>query len=343
MKKLYISLGSIIAIAAIGTTGYFTYKNQQQLQPAQPTSKLHSTARPVAAQHTAKPAAVLATHNTKTIKPTVASKENTKLSNKVAQSAYKKQLQLAVQQNLDIANASVGRVFAKIQAAYHPANTKVIKQTPKPKTQVAKHALTPAKQTIQAQAETPAAGFQVAGVNSHALKLGLNAYNKLKKEGKVHGPYLTVVDFTKPSTDPYRLSVINVDTHKLVMHGLVAHGKGSGGLKATRFSNHFGTEASSLGAYVTTGPFYGKHGLSLHISGVEKGVNNNAAARTIEIHPAPYVSESFIKQTGRLGRSWGCFAVNPAFSKTLVNTIKNGNVIFAYASQEDSDPFVHMA
>jgi hypothetical protein len=47
------------------------------------------------------------------------------------------------------------------------------------------------------------------------------------------------------------------------------------------------------------------------------------------MHTADYVSESFIRQTGRLGRSQGCFAVERAVGDTLINQLKNGAYIIA--------------
>ncbi len=187
------------------------------------------------------------------------------------------------------------------------------------------------------------ASFQLKGVDPEALKLGLNGYYKMQKEGKTNSPYLTIVDFTKPSTDHQRLTVIDVPMHRIVMQTLVAHGSKSGNLYATHFSNAFQTKMSSLGVYLTGQTYAGKHGYSLHVNGEEPGVNSNAAARAIEIHPANYVSDSVIKRQGRLGRTWGCFGVNPEKSKQLINLIKNKSVLFAYADQEKTDPFVNLA
>jgi len=59
-------------------------------------------------------------------------------------------------------------------------------------------------------------------------------------------------------------------------------------------------------------------------------LNDHALSRAIVIHGAPYVSEVFGRQIGRLGRSWGCPAVRPEIARTLIDTIKGGTAVFAY-------------
>jgi hypothetical protein len=39
---------------------------------------------------------------------------------------------------------------------------------------------------------------------------------------------------------------------------------------------------------------------------------------------------SFIRSTGRAGRSWGCPAVAQSIASSLINQIKGGSVVFAY-------------
>lgn len=92
-------------------------------------------------------------------------------------------------------------------------------------------------------------------------------------------------------------------------HTLVAHGRNSGELYADKFSNTPNSNQSSLGFYVTGSTYIGKHGTSLKLHGVEKGINNNAESRAIVMHAADYVSETFIKKVGRPGRSFGCPAI----------------------------------
>ena len=80
---------------------------------------------------------------------------------------------------------------------------------------------------------------------------------------------------------------------------LVAHGRGSdpdhsGFLE--RFSNDFGSYATSNGTY-TTGDYYnGKYGLSMKVRGLD-WTNNNAEPRAIVIHNAWYAEPEMIAHT----------------------------------------------
>ncbi|MGR5543446.1 murein L,D-transpeptidase catalytic domain-containing protein, partial [Vibrio campbellii] len=42
-------------------------------------------------------------------------------------------------------------------------------------------------------------------------------------------------------------------------------------------------------------------------------------------------TESFIKQNGYLGRSWGCPALPPELARDIIDLIKDGSVIYATA------------
>lgn len=177
------------------------------------------------------------------------------------------------------------------------------------------------------------------GLSTHVLTEALNSYNWAKAHNDVKNPnVLTVIDYSKPSTQK-RLWVLDLKNHHVLMHTLVAHGSGSGNLYADRFSNSFQSHETSLGVF-TTGlrPYYGKHGRSLRVHGLEQGVNNNAYPRAIEIHGASYVSPTFIHETGRLGRTWGCFGVSLSKAKQVVSDTVGGSVVFAYASPENNDP-----
>lgn len=180
---------------------------------------------------------------------------------------------------------------------------------------------------------------QGAGLSSHVLQAALNGYSWAKAHGDVHNTnVLTVVDFTKPSTEK-RLWVLNLKNDTVMTRALVAHGHNSGYIDATHFSNAFNSHESSLGVY-TTGQsvYYGHHGRSLKVYGLEKGINNHAYARAIEIHPANYVNPNDIKKYGRIGRTYGCFGLNPQVAQKIITQTKGGSVLFAYASPEDNDP-----
>ncbi len=176
-----------------------------------------------------------------------------------------------------------------------------------------------------------------AGINPKALQMGMKAYKWAQEHGKVNKPYLTIVDFSLPSKDR-RLWIVDVKNDKVLANEYVANAKNSGVFKAVRFSNSPGSRESSLGVYETASTYIGKHGNSLRVIGLEKGINNNAYARAIVVHPAPYVSTAFAKANGREGNSWGCFALSPRVAPKVISLIKNGSVIFAYAPQENSDP-----
>jgi hypothetical protein len=76
--------------------------------------------------------------------------------------------------------------------------------------------------------------------------------------------------------------------------------------------------------------YNGKHGLSLRLDGLEKGINDNARNRGVVMHAADYVSNSFVKNNKRLGRSQGCPAVPVALSKEIISAIKDKSCLFIY-------------
>jgi hypothetical protein len=144
---------------------------------------------------------------------------------------------------------------------------------------------------------------------------------------------ITVIDYSLPSTEK-RLFVIDLANKILLYNCLVAHGKNSGENIANSFSNVPRSLKSSLGFFVTAETYNGENGYSLKLDGLEKNINDNARTREIVIHGAEYVSEKYIKQYGRLGRSWGCLAVPPEILKELVGKISNGSCLFIYADDK---------
>jgi len=158
--------------------------------------------------------------------------------------------------------------------------------------------------------------------------LGHNKIENLHKKNIV-----TIIDFSKPSTEK-RLIVVDVEKKQLISKCFVAHGKNSGDNFAKSFSNQSESLKSSLGFYLTAETYYGEHGYSLRLDGLEKDINDNARMREIVIHGADYVSEEFIKKYGRLGRSWGCPALPVELSKDIIDKISGGSCLFIYGDDK---------
>jgi hypothetical protein len=140
---------------------------------------------------------------------------------------------------------------------------------------------------------------------------------------------LAVIDYTRPSLEP-RLWVFDLASGQLLFEEVVAHGQGSGENLPTRFSNREGSHASSLGLFVTRDTYHGRNGYSMRMEGLEPGINDQALARAIVMHGAPYVDVASGARQGRLGRSWGCPAVREAVARRMIDVLKGGQFLFAY-------------
>lgn len=167
------------------------------------------------------------------------------------------------------------------------------------------------------------------GLNPKVLNLALKAYFNAKKAGYGTKDILTVVDYSMPSTSP-RMWVIDMNNNTIIYNTHVAHGKGSGDNYAHKFSNQHGSLMSSLGLFLTGNLYNGHYGPSLILHGLEAKFNDNALSRRIVVHKASYVDESIIKEIGRLGRSFGCLALNKKVADKIMNTIKGGSLVFCY-------------
>jgi len=138
-----------------------------------------------------------------------------------------------------------------------------------------------------------------------------------------------IVDFSRPSGDA-RFFVVDLMSGAVDSH-LVAHGRGSdpdhsGFLE--RFSNDFGSHASSNGTYTTADYYHGKYGLSMKVRGLDWS-NYNAEPRAIVIHNAWYAEPDMIAQHGKLGRSEGCFAFSRKSQFEVMNKLAGGRMIYA--------------
>jgi hypothetical protein len=170
----------------------------------------------------------------------------------------------------------------------------------------------------------------VARIDPEVLRLALSASQCATASGAVRNPAtLTIIDYSKASVEP-RLWVLDLRSRELVYEELVSHGQGSGGDRATRFSNQPDSHQTSLGLYVTEQPYVGRNGYSLRLDGLDKGFNDRARERAIVMHGAPYVNVGITKSLGRLGRSHGCPAVRDEVARELIDRVKGGSLLFAY-------------
>lgn len=189
--------------------------------------------------------------------------------------------------------------------------------------------------------------FLKQGVPEAALQrtfefLDINAGKTVKMKAKIRGrertfmgtrdvtirnDFIAIIDFSKPSSER-RLFIMDLKKGTMTKH-FVAHGKGSGVRIASKFSNIDGSKMSSLGLYLGGNTYYGSHGESLNLYGLEAS-NSKAAERDIVVHAAKYVSEDYVLSQGRLGRSWGCPAVAPGIIRRMLNNFKDGGLVYAY-------------
>lgn len=162
-----------------------------------------------------------------------------------------------------------------------------------------------------------------------SFNLALDGFNHLKEKGLIQKNILTIVDFSL-SSNAKRLWVIDLDKNIVLFQTLVAHGRNTGEEFAKAFSNQAESFKSSVGFYATAEIYNGKHGMSLKLDGLQKGLNDKARERAVVMHGADYVSESFIKQNKRLGRSLGCPAVPVELNQKIINVIKDKSCLFIY-------------
>lgn len=177
--------------------------------------------------------------------------------------------------------------------------------------------------------------LQASGLSFIVFQKTMIGYFNLTRENVINPTksIVTIVDFTQPSTFK-RLWIIDLKAEKILLNTLVAHGQGSGDNIPNQFSNIAESHQSSLGFYVTDDVYIGKHGISLKLEGLDEGINSLAKSRAIVVHGASYVSESFIKTHGRLGRSHGCPAVPEELNNQIIGLIKNKTMLYIYGTTQ---------
>lgn len=169
------------------------------------------------------------------------------------------------------------------------------------------------------------------GLSREAFEYAVKGYEQLLNTGKIlKENLLSIVDFSLPSGKK-RLFVVDLESEELLFNTYVAHGRNSGKMIATKFSNKPNSFKSSLGFYVTGSIYSGKHGYSLRLEGEESGINDKALSRGIVMHSAAYADEDRVEHQGFIGRSLGCPAIPQNVHKQIIETIKEGSCLFIYS------------
>ncbi len=189
------------------------------------------------------------------------------------------------------------------------------------------------REVMAGMVATAAASFlpgaaRAAPLDAHLLSIAQRELSRMESQIWVRD-IVGLADFSLPSSEP-RFFIVDMLTGA-VNRFYVTHGRGSdpehdGWLKG--FSNNYGSNATSRGAYLTRNYYEGKHGLSMRLSGLDDS-NNNAESRAIVVHGADYANPDLIRTTGKLGRSEGCFAFPRDRLVEVISRLGPGRMIFA--------------
>ena len=188
----------------------------------------------------------------------------------------------------------------------------------------------PAEPALASKSVYDSLQLQFSGLSKQAYEYAKKGFDKLVAQGKIlNNSVLSIVDFSQPSSNK-RLYVIDLKNYKVLFNTWVAHGRNSGRDMAQSFSNQESSFKSSPGFYLTGNTYRGGHGYSLRLAGLENGINDNAFNRAIVMHGAEYVNPALIASQGYIGRSLGCPAVPVKLATPIINTIKDGSLLFIY-------------
>lgn len=167
------------------------------------------------------------------------------------------------------------------------------------------------------------------GLSKEVMYMAYKGQQVLAERGSLNNEdVIAIADFSQSSKNK-RLYIIDTRNYRVLMNTYVAHGRNSGLDYAENFSNTPESLQSSLGFYVTKGTYFGKHGLSLKLSGQERGFNDNAEERAVVVHGANYIGDNRLNSP-YMGRSFGCPAVPQEQSEKVINLLKNGTCLFIY-------------
>ncbi len=169
------------------------------------------------------------------------------------------------------------------------------------------------------------------GLDYKVFKFAVIGYYLLKQEKviKEDKTKLSIIDFRVPSSEK-RLYIFDMASGQLLHHTFVAHGQNSGMVYARHFSNQINSLKTSLGFYITEDTYYGQHGYSLKLSGLDRGFNDNVKVRKIVMHGSAHVGNHTLNAPPRVSLSWGCPAVPVELNREIIDLVKYGNCIFAF-------------
>lgn len=171
--------------------------------------------------------------------------------------------------------------------------------------------------------------FGSYNINQKLLSVANKGYEYAKSHNITHSSIMIIADYSQPSVNK-RLWLVDMESRQVIANSYVAHGLNSGVNFATSFSNNFSSKKSSLGFFVTHYNYIGSHGKSIKLKGLEKNINDNAFKRGLVIHSANYVNENTIDNLHRLGRSWGCLAVDRNTLNKILEYVKEPSLVLSY-------------
>ncbi|WP_121118968.1 murein L,D-transpeptidase catalytic domain-containing protein [Croceibacterium ferulae] len=138
-----------------------------------------------------------------------------------------------------------------------------------------------------------------------------------------------IADFAVHSAVP-RFHFANLE-NGTVRSFRVSHGTGSDP-EHDGYLNYYsdveGSNCTSRGAYVTWEWYKGRYGTSIRLGGLDPS-NLNALPRAIVMHSAQYATADHVATYGRMGRSNGCFAMDPADFREALWNLSGGRLLFA--------------
>jgi hypothetical protein len=172
---------------------------------------------------------------------------------------------------------------------------------------------------------------QAAAIDARSARILDIARTQMQRMARVlwRTDIVGLADFGAHSSQP-RFHFANLEAGTVKSY-LVAHGAGSDPERdgwLHWFSNEPGSNATSRGAYISYEWYAGKYGTSIRLGGLE-AENSNVLDRAIVLHPAPYATPAFVSEHGMLGRSNGCFAMNPADFPYALTQLSGGRLIYA--------------